>query len=136
MPSILLLGQTDMGRDLAPHLTAKLGSGLSMGCIELNIDPETKLLMATRPVYGGNTLAIKIWEKTQTQIGAIRPKSISLTEPDYSREGQVLTIDVKVDETAAKIKIIDRVKEEVEGIKLEDAEVVVTGSGYWGQGRL
>ena len=127
MPSILLLGQTDLGRDLAPRLAAKLGSGLSMDCIELNIDPEKKLLLATRPVYGGNALAIKTWEKPKTQIVTIRPKSISPAEPDNSRQGEMVNVTPKIDETAAKIKIVDRIKEAVEGIKLEDAEVVVTG---------
>lgn len=126
-PSILVLGQTDIGRDLAPRLAAKLGTGVSMDCIELNIDPEKKLLLATRPVYGGNALAIKVWEKSRPQIATIRPKSVSPSEPDDSRRGEIINIDVKIDEAVAKIKIIDRIKEEAEGIKLEDAEVVVTG---------
>lgn len=126
-PSILLLGQTDIGRDLAPRLAAKLGTGVYMDCIELNIEPGTKLLLATRPVYGGNALAIKVCEKTRPQIATIRPKSVSPSEPDESRQGEIVNIDVKIDEAMVKIKIIDRVKEEAEGIKLEDAEVVVTG---------
>ncbi len=126
-PSILLLGQTDLGRDLAPRLAARLGSGACLDCIELNIDPEKKLLLATRPVFGGNALAIKTWEKPQIQIVTVRPKSISPKEIDSSKQGEIVNIDVKLDETMAKIQIIDRIKEEVEGIKLEDAEVVVTG---------
>lgn len=126
-PSILLLGQTDIGRDLAPRLAARLGSGLCMDCIELSIDPEKKLLLATRPVYGGNALAIKVSEKARPQIATVRPKSVSPAEPDTSRQGEIITVDFKVDQAIARIKVVDRIKEEIEGIKLEDAEVIVTG---------
>ena len=40
MPRILLLGQTALGRDLAPSLAFRLDTGLSMDCVELDIDPE------------------------------------------------------------------------------------------------
>src|SRR4030042_4683080 len=56
-PRMLLLGQTAVGRDLAPRLAFRLGLSLSMDCIELSIDPGTKQLQQTRPVYGGNARA-------------------------------------------------------------------------------
>jgi len=57
LPSILLLGQTDIGRDMAPRLVGRLQGGLATDCVGLGIDPATKLLTATRPVFGGNVLA-------------------------------------------------------------------------------
>ncbi len=126
-PSILLFGQTDIGRDLAPRLAARFGSGLCMDCIELSINQEEKLLMATRPVYGGNALAIKIFEKARPQIATVRPKSVSAAEPDISRRGEIIKVDIRIDEVVAKMKVVDRIKEEAEGIKLEDAEVVLVG---------
>ena len=52
-PSIVLLGQTLRGRDLAPRLAFRLDTGLVMDCIWLGIDDESKRLKARRPVAGG-----------------------------------------------------------------------------------
>ena len=56
--SIILLGQTDMGRDIAPRLAAKLGTAVCMDCVELAVDPGSKSLLQTKPVYGGNAMAV------------------------------------------------------------------------------
>ena len=56
-PNILLMGQTPMGRDLAPRLAFRLGTGATLDCLDLKIDPQTKLMVQTKPVYGGNALA-------------------------------------------------------------------------------
>jgi electron transfer flavoprotein alpha subunit len=48
-------------------------------------------------------------------------------ERNDSRQGKVIPVEGKVDPSALKVKVVDRIKEEVEGIKLEDAEVVVAG---------
>lgn len=125
--SIVLLGQTDMGRDLTPRLAARLGGGLCMDCLELDIDPETKLMLQTRPVYGGNARAIKVCEKARPQIATIRSKAVSPLERDDSRQGEVIKFDADIDESVMKVKVVDRVKEEAAGVKLEEAEVIVTG---------
>ena len=57
-PDILLLGQGSIGRDLAPRLSFRLETAVTMDCVELAIDPESKRLLATKPVYGGNALAV------------------------------------------------------------------------------
>ena len=48
-------------------------------------------------------------------------------EPDASRQGEIINIDAKIDESAIRTKIVDSVAEEVSGIKLEDADVVICG---------
>ncbi len=126
-PNILLLGQTSMGRDIAPRLAFRLDTGLAMDCIELSIDPQTKLLMQIRPVYGGNALAAMVCESTRPQMATVRVKTMSPLERDDSRKGEVITIDAGLDPSMLRVKVLDRVKEEVVGIKLEDAEVVVCG---------
>ena len=62
MPQILILGQTTAGRDLAPRLAFRLGTTATLDCIELAIDPESKRLLQTKPVYGGNARAIFVGE--------------------------------------------------------------------------
>jgi electron transfer flavoprotein alpha subunit len=125
-PSVLLMGQTSIGRDVAPRMAARLGVSLSTDCIELRIDPNTKRLIQTRPVYGGNAIA-EVVSKTNPQMATIRPKSMSPLSPDASRAGEVVPVDIAVDALTIKAKTVNRVKEEIEGIKLEDAKVVVAG---------
>ena len=126
-PDIVLLGQTDTGRDIAPRLVARLQGGLAMDCTDLVIDPETKLLVQTRPVFGGNANATYITKNAKPQIATIRPKAMTPAEQDESRKGEIISINDMVDPTSVKIKVIERIKEKTEGVKLEEAEVVVSG---------
>jgi electron transfer flavoprotein alpha subunit len=127
LPDILLLGQTAIGRDLAPRLAFRLGTGVTMDCIELAIDPQTKLMVQTKPVYGGNALAVLVCEQTKPQIATIRVKAMAPLERDDSRTGEVISIPAELDPAAIRTKVLDKVKEEVVGIRLEDAKVVVCG---------
>lgn len=126
IPQILIMGQTDMGRDLAPRLSFRLGTTVTMDCVELAIDSESKRLLQTKPVYGGNAQAIFISE-TDPQMVTIRTKAMTPLEPNTSRKGEVVNIDAGLEASAIRTKVLDKVVEEVEGIRLEDAEVVVAG---------
>jgi electron transfer flavoprotein alpha subunit len=126
MPQILIMGQTDTGRDLAPRLSFKLGTTVIMDCIELAIDPESKRLLSTKPVYGGNAQAI-FTSETDPQMVTIRTKAMTPLAPDASRKGEVINIDAGLEATSIRTKVLDRVVEEVAGIRLEDATVVVSG---------
>jgi electron transfer flavoprotein alpha subunit len=126
MPQILLLGQTAIGRDLAPRLAFRLGTAVTTDCIELAIDPETKLMRQTKPVYGGNAQAVFTCQ-SYPQIATVRPKAMSPLEPNASRQGEVITIEADLDPSAIRTKVLEKVPEEVEGIKLEEAEVIVSG---------
>ncbi len=125
-PRIILMGQTSIGRDLAPRLAFRLKTGLSTDCIDLSIDPETKLLQQTKPVYGGNAQAIFTCN-IMPQIVTIRAKAMSPIERDDSRKGEVIPTKVEIDTSAIRTKIVEKVREEVAGIKLEDAPVIVSG---------
>jgi len=125
-PRILLFGQTSVGRDLAPRLAFRLGVSLSMDCIELSIDSGTKLLQQTRPVYGGNARAI-FTSEVSPQMATVRQKAMSPLEPNESRKGDITPIKVELDPAKIRTKVLDTVKEEVVGVKLEDAQAIVTG---------
>lgn len=126
-PSILLMGQTDTGRDLAPRVAARLGTGLSMDCLELKIDPVTRLLVMTKPAFGGNALIERISETRRPQMATVRQKSqvVAVSSPD--RKGEVINFPFSFTPTGKEVRILERVKQKVEGIRLEDAEIVVTG---------
>jgi electron transfer flavoprotein alpha subunit len=127
LPSVMLFGHTDVGCDLAPRLNGRLGGGLAMDCLTLSVDPATKLLVSTRPVYGGNAHATMVSKSARPQMATVRPKTMPPAERNDSRQGKVIPVEGKIDPSALKVKVVDRIKEEVEGIKLEDAEVVVSG---------
>ena len=126
MPQIIIMGQTSIGRDLAPRLAFRLNTAASMGCLELAIDPASKKLLQTKPVYGGNAQAVFVTESFP-QIATVRPKAMAPLAPDQSRKGEVVTVDAGLDASAMRAKVLEKVPEEIEGIKLEDAEVVVSG---------
>lgn len=126
-PSIMLLGYTDIGCDLAPRLNGRLGGGLAMDCMALSIDPTTKLLVSTRPVFGGNAHATMVSKVARPQMATVRPKTMPPAERNDSRQGKVVPVEGKIDPSAIKVKVVEKIKEEVEGVKLEDAEIVVTG---------
>jgi electron transfer flavoprotein alpha subunit len=122
-PSIILAGQTQVGRDLAPWLAFRLNTGATMDCMALELDSAKRLLM-NRPVYGGNAQAVQVC-KTDPQIAAIRRKSMAPAERDDSRQGQIINVPAEI--PALKAKVVNREIEAVTGVKLEDARVVVAG---------
>jgi electron transfer flavoprotein alpha subunit len=128
-PSVVLLGQTDMGRDVAPRLAARLGTVVTMDCTELAIEPDTKRLLQTKPVYGGNAMAVWVSESHEPRIVTLRPRAMMPAEPDASRKGEIITLSVTVDDSMIKSKLVETVKEEIKGIKLEEAKVIVSGGG-------
>ncbi len=125
-PSIVLLGHTDIGIDLAPRLNGRLGGGLAMDCLALSLD-SSKMLVSTRPVFGGNAHAEVVSKSARPQMATVRAKTVPPPKRDDARKGEVIPVEGKVDAAALKVKVIERIKEEVEGVKLEDAEVVVSG---------
>ena len=123
-PPIILFGQTNLGRDLAPRLAFRLNTGVVMDSIELAM--EGGRLAATRPCYGGNARAVNA-VKTDPQIATVRAKSQDPLERDDSRQGQVTKVDPSIDASATKIKVTDRKGITAEGVRLEDADTVVSG---------
>ena len=125
-PSVILIGRTNEGRELAPRLAFRLGVGLAQDCLEISVDPSTKNLLANRPVYGGNAVAV-VSCNYSPQMAAIRPKVYEPLEADSSRPGQVVSFPVELDPSQARTTLVDTVMEAAEGIKLEDARIVISG---------
>lgn len=126
MPQILILGQTSVGRDLAPMLAFRLDTMATLDCVGLAIDPDTKLLLQTKPVYGGNAIATFTCD-SYPQIATVRDKAMLPPESNASKQGEVITIDAGLDPSAIRAKLLKRVKEDEEGVRLEDASIIVSG---------
>lgn len=125
-PGVLLMARTPIGRDVAPRLAARLGVPLVQDCLEVKIDASTKQLMATRPVYGGNAMATVLCTQNP-QFATVRPKVYNPLPAQSDRQGDVVAIQVALDPAMQKTKVVSTTKEEIEGVKLEDARIVVAG---------
>lgn len=126
MSQIALFGQTSIGRDLAPRLAFRLGTVATTDCVELTIDPESKRLHQTKPVYGGNARAI-FTSDLNPQIVTVRSKTMSPLARDGSRRGEVIAIKADLDPSAIRTRLLEKVAQKLEGISLEAAEVIVGG---------
>ncbi len=125
-PSVILMGQTGIGRDLAPALAAHLESSATLDCVELALDDQSKRLLMTKPVYGGNAWAVYTTD-CNPQIATIRAKAMEPLEPDGNRTGDIQPLDVEINDDAIRVKMIKNVPDKTEGIRLEDARVVIGG---------
>ena len=126
-PEIILFAKTDLGRDVAPRLAFKLGVPVAQDCIDLGIDQDTKKVMVTRPVYGGSAIATLVFDDVETQIAIVRPKVFEPITPTENSKGEVIELNIELDEKLIKTKFIEEVVKESEGIPLESAKVVVAG---------
>ena len=124
-PRIVLMGQSTMGRDLAPRLAFRFNTAISMDCVDLDVDAN-KLLVQTRPVYGGNAKAIFTTEALP-QMATVRVKAMTALPRDAAKTGEVVDVASGIDPAKIKTKFVKKVKEEVAGVKLEDAPAVIAG---------
>ena len=88
-PDIFLLGGTMFGRSLAPRVAARLSTGLTADCTQLEIDKETGLLLQTRPAFGGNLFATILCPEARPQMATVRPKVFPMPEADRTRPVRV-----------------------------------------------
>lgn len=121
-PDVVLIGQTMVGRDLAPRFAVRSGTAVAMDCVDLSVT-DGKLVM-TRPVYGGNAHA-SYTSKTSPAVATVRAKSQEPLEVDAGRSGEVKAL--AVDGLNSRGKVVGRQEVKAEGIRLEDAKVVVSG---------
>ena len=126
-PSVVLVGRTEAGGDIGPRLAFRLGVGLAQDCVGVELDSGTDRVVATRPVYGGNVMARITFPDTDPQVAVIRGGAYDPVPPDPSRSGKVVPIPVKLEPSMIKVRHIETVRKKREGIRLEDAPVVVCG---------
>ena len=119
-PAIILLGQTNAGRDLGPALSFKLGTAVAMDTTSLEM--KDGKLHTTRPAYGGNARAVNGFTSTPA-IATVRPKS-----QDAAAGGSAGGVErVAFDASGIRTKVVARNVATSEGVRLEDADTVVTG---------
>ena len=132
-PEILLAGATAMGRAFIPRVASILYTGLTADCTGLDIDPETRLLLQTRPTFGGNVMATIVCQAKRPQMSTVRPHVFKRSEPDNGRRGEIIRVDFDREAITSRTKLLSFVEDLTERVKLEDADIIVSGGRGLGQ---
>ena len=147
-PEVLLIGATNIGRDLGPRCAARLHTGLTADCTHLDVDVEkyknflrttsnidvdnTKFeentnLKMTRPAFGGHLMATIICPRFRPQMSTVRP-GVMQTQPfDEAGAAKVVVEKVTPALTAEDIhvQVLDIKKSAEKLVDLIGADVVV-----------
>jgi electron transfer flavoprotein alpha subunit len=122
-PEIILIGSTDMGRELAPLVAGRLKTGLTAHCTDLVLDKD--LILEQRiPAYGG--LLSIICPEMRPQMATVTKGVFPTPEPDDSRTGETIMIDIPAN-LPDRIKTLEIIREEPQGVPLETASTIVAG---------
>lgn len=122
-PQIILIGSTFLGRELAPLLAARLKTGLTAHCNDLILTKD-KILEQWIPAYGG-LIAITCPEK-RPQITTVARGVFPAPTIDPNRTGKLIQAELPED-LHPRVKTIEFIRAEPEGVPLEEAQTVVAG---------
>jgi len=126
-PEIVIAGATPLGRSFIPRVAAILGTGLTADCTGLEIDLSRRLLLQTRPTFGGNIMATIICEAKRPQMSTVRPRVFKKHKPAGGRKGQIIKVDFNSKSITSRTRLLDFVEDLTERVKLEDADIIVSG---------
>jgi electron transfer flavoprotein alpha subunit len=125
-PEIVLFGATTMGRDLAPRVANKLGTGLTADCTGLAISSDDGSLLQTRPAFGGNIMATIACPGHRPQMATVRPGVMqSICTPE--RTGEFVHVEVKEKPGDSLVEILKTMKKQRSTVELEKAQIIVSG---------
>ncbi|MGA1867398.1 MAG: FAD-binding protein [bacterium] len=125
-PEIVLIGATSIGRTFAPKVAARLNTGLTADCTGLDIDLEKRVLLQTRPAFGGNIMATIICPERRPQMASIRPKVMKKPEADKTRKGEVVHEKLHCIHNP-KSKVIKFIQDLTSTIDIGEADIIVSG---------
>ena len=122
-PSSILVGATNLGRQLAPRIAARCKAGLTADCTVLEMKENTDLVQI-RPAFGGNIMAQIISPATRPQFCTVRYKVF--TEPKATAEarGEVVKMSVTPSMMVSAIEIISS-EEKPKDVDISEADVIV-----------
>ncbi|MBI5144984.1 MAG: 4Fe-4S binding protein [Candidatus Omnitrophica bacterium] len=126
-PEIVLCGATAIGRSLISRVAVKIKAGLTADCTGLDIDPDKKILLQTRPAFGGNIMATIISPNFRPQMATVRHKVMQPLEPDKKRKGKVIRESFDSPVYASRTKLLDIVEEIESLVNLAEADIIVSG---------
>ena len=126
-PDTILIGATNQGRDLGPRVSARLHTGLTADCTELDVDAETGNVQWTRPAFGGNLMAQILCPDSRPQMGTVRPGVFP--KEAFGRKDNIEEIEENIEFTGeVRTKILDFIpRDEGDDVDLVGAEFIVSG---------
>jgi electron transfer flavoprotein alpha subunit len=126
-PRVVLMGHTDLGRDLAPRLAFALDTGYAANVVGVTVDPGSGLLEVTRPVFGGKAHGLFALGGAGPHILTVGQKVYEPAPAAADPRGDIVGFAHTADPAAFRTKVVERVDESAEGVRLEDASVIVSG---------
>ncbi len=127
-PEILLMGATSLGRDLAGAVATSLKTGLTADCTKLDVDEAARVLLQTRPAFGGNIMATILCANHRPQMSTVRPRVMSRPYKDESRDGTPIVEQLGLAEEKIRTKFIEFIPDAVAHVvNLDDADIIVAG---------
>ncbi len=126
-PNIVMFGATSIGRDMAPRIASRLHTGLTADCTKLDIDPEAKLRMMTRPAFGGDVMATIKIEEFRPQMATVRPGVMQPLEREKGKQGEVEEFKVEFVPEDMNVTIKEVVKNKDKAEDVTEAKVLISG---------
>lgn len=132
-PSSILIGATNLGRQLAPRVAARCRAGLTADCTVLEMKENTDLVQI-RPAFGGNIMAQIVSPNTRPQFCTVRYKVFSEPKPTDEPYGEIVNIDISPEKLISDIRVISSVNKPKD-IDISEADVIVAiGRGAMSEG--
>jgi len=130
-PEVFLIGATTLGRDLAGAVATSLKTGLTADCTRLEMgiarkNPK-KVLLATRPAFGGNVIATIVCDTRQPQMATVRPRVFDMPPRDMKAQGEILPEEIQITPEMLAAEVLEFIADEKASVNLEYADVIVSG---------
>lgn len=125
-PSIVLIGATVQGRDLAPKISTALGTGLTADCTGLDIN-EKGQLAATRPTFGGNLMAT-ILCSNMPQMATVRPNVFPKIKEEKNIQTELIKFNFDFSQIKNRVELCEIIPlPKLADVNLADAQIIVAG---------
>ncbi|ENY8428040.1 electron transfer flavoprotein subunit alpha/FixB family protein [Clostridioides difficile] len=126
-PEVVLVGATSIGRDIAPRIAGKVGTGLTADCTKLEIDSTDNKLLQTRPAFGGNLMATIVCPKNRPQMSTVRPGVMAKAVRNESETGILEVVTTELTEKMIRTRLVEILPQEKKSVNLTDARIIVSG---------
>ena len=123
---IVIFGASSIGRDYAPRVAARIGTGLVADCTGLDFDKEDGKFLQTRPAFGGNIMATIICPNDRPQMATVRP-GVMETAVRIDKKTEIKKICPDIDENDILAKTVKVIIDKTKHVSLSDAEIIVSG---------
>ena len=137
-PEIMLVGATAIGRDLGPTVSARVATGLTADCTQLDIgdfplvaipgkEQKHNQLLMTRPAFGGNTIATIACPDNRPQMATVRPGVMQKIEPIKGAKAEVVDYNPGFTPNDRYVTVKEVVKAVSETVDIMNAKILVSG---------